>query len=89
MSNTKKTLIMCLVAVAVIVGWIMLIYDASHPNTKKVDTFGETPTKTINDIKIRKLSDEIPHGLYQIAINDSTDILLYRGVESATMIQIK
>jgi len=89
MSNTKITLMASLLAVAVIVGWISLIYDASHPNTKKVDTFGETPTKTINDIKIRKLSDEIPHGLYQIAINDSTDILLYRGVESVTMIQIK
>jgi hypothetical protein len=32
---------------------------------------------------------EVSHGLHKIQINDSTTVLLYRGVESCTMIQIK
>jgi hypothetical protein len=35
------------------------------------------------------LMNEVSHGLHKIQINDSTTILLYRGVESCTMIQIK
>jgi hypothetical protein len=35
------------------------------------------------------LMNEVSHGLHKIRINDSTTVLLYRGVESCTMIQIK
>lgn len=38
-------------------------------------------------VLIRKISDEIGHGLYEIKIDDSTTVLLYRGVESCTMIK--
>jgi hypothetical protein len=37
--------------------------------------------------KIRKISGEVEHGLYEIKIDDSTTVLLYRGVESCTMIK--
>jgi hypothetical protein len=37
----------------------------------------------------RHLMGEISHGLHMISINDSTQVLIYRGVESCTMIQIK
>ena len=33
--------------------------------------------------------DEVSHGLHKIKINDSTTVLIYRGVESCTMIQLK
>jgi hypothetical protein len=35
------------------------------------------------------LMREVSFGLHKIQINDSTTILLYRGTESCTMIQIK
>jgi hypothetical protein len=35
------------------------------------------------------IMEEVSHGLHKIQINDSTTVLLYRGVESCTMIQIK
>jgi hypothetical protein len=35
------------------------------------------------------LMGEVSHGLHLIEINDTTRILIYRGVESCTMIEIK
>ena len=35
------------------------------------------------------LMDQVDQGLYKIEIDDSITILLYRGTESCTMIQIK
>ena len=40
-------------------------------------------------IVIERLSGEFSHGLHEITIDDTTKVLLYRGVESCTMIQIK
>jgi hypothetical protein len=37
----------------------------------------------------KKIGGEVSHGLHLITINDTTTILIYRGVESCTMIQIK
>lgn len=50
-----------------------------------------TPTedKPTNEPKVEKILSEIDHGLYKVQINDSTTILIYRGVESCTMIQLK
>lgn len=39
--------------------------------------------------KDEHLMDEVSHGLHKIQINDSTAVLIYRGVESCTMIQLK
>jgi hypothetical protein len=52
------------------------VYDKSHLAPKQVIT--DEP-----------LLDPVDHGLHKITINDSTTILLYRGVESCTMIQLK
>jgi hypothetical protein len=35
------------------------------------------------------LMDQVSPGLHLISINDSTQVLIYRGVESCTMIQLK
>ena len=50
-----------------------------------------TPTedKPTNEPKVEKILSEIDHGLYKVQINDSTTILIYRGVEPCTMIQLK
>jgi hypothetical protein len=36
-----------------------------------------------------KIMGEVYHGLYKIKLDDTTTILIYRGVESCTMIQLK
>ena len=50
-----------------------------------------TPTedKPTSEIKLEKVMNEIDHGLYKFQLNDSTTILIYRGVESCTMLQLK
>ena len=52
-----------------------------------------TPKTYIPDHKenftIETLSDEVDQGLHKITIDDTVHILIYRGVESVTMIQIK
>jgi hypothetical protein len=42
-----------------------------------------------NEPKSEKIIDEVGHGLYKVQLNDSTTVLIYRGVESCTMIQLK
>lgn len=42
-----------------------------------------------NEPKAEKIIGEVGHGLYKVQINDSTTVLIYRGVESCTMIQLK
>ena len=48
------------------------------------------PTKEINTNipKVTHLMGEISHGLNLVTINDTTEILIYRGVESCTMIKL-
>lgn len=48
----------------------------------------EVPTIT-SEIKVEMLSEQINHGLYKITVDDTTQILIYRGVESCTMIRLK
>lgn len=40
-------------------------------------------------VKDEHLMNSISHGLHKITLDDSTTILIYRGVESCTMIQLK
>ena len=51
-----------------------------------------TPKTYIPDHKenftIETLSGEVDQGLHKITIDDTVHILIYRGVESVTMIQI-
>lgn len=54
----------------------------------------ETPIQNIQSINgqrinITHLSKEVVHGLNKVVIDDTTTILIYRGVESCAMIQIK
>jgi hypothetical protein len=42
-----------------------------------------------NELKAEKIMGEIGHGLYKVKVDDSTTVLIYRGVESCTMIQLK
>jgi len=46
-------------------------------------------TKDLSLIKIESLMGQVDYGLHKIHLNDTTTILLYRGNESCTMIQLK
>jgi hypothetical protein len=54
----------------------------------KVDTKDNTKEDS-NELKAEKIMNEVGHGLYKVKVDDSTTVLLYRGVESCTMIQLK
>jgi len=52
-----------------------------------VDT--KVNTTDSNKLKAEEIMCEIGHGLYKVKVDDSTTVLIYRGVESCTMIQLK
>jgi hypothetical protein len=54
----------------------------------KVDTKDNTKEDS-NKLNSEKIMSEVGHGLYKVKVDDSTTVLLYRGVESCTMIQLK
>ncbi len=56
--------------------------DTPKTITKQNDIEAET------GVKVQKLMETIEPGLFKVEINDSTTILLYRGVQSCTMIKI-
>ena len=66
-----------------------LVFMACESQGNSVNKLeGHTPDH-INRLEIEKLSEEIHKGLYKITIDDTVNILIYRGVESCTMIQVK
>ncbi len=66
-------------------------------NTKKIrhlEDINKQQIKNIkntNNVEIQHImdEDEIDYGLNKLKLNDSTTILIYRGVHSSTMIQLK
>ena len=58
------------------------------PNTKTKVNNVESNVES-NEPKSERIMGEIGHGLYKVKLDDTTTILLYRGVESCTMIQLK
>ena len=54
-----------------------------------VDTKVNNTKEDSNKLNSEKIMSEVGHGLYKVKVDDSTTILIYRGVESCTMIQLK
>jgi len=54
-----------------------------------VDTKVNNTKEDSNELKAEEIMDEIGRGLYKVKVDDSTTVLIYRGVESCTMIQLK
>jgi hypothetical protein len=72
----------------VVVGvWVGVIISCTAPNAP-----GNAPKTYIpkhkENFTIETLSDEVDQGLHKITIDDTVHILIYRGVESVTMIKI-
>lgn len=73
----KKTLILALIAI---------VASCTKPTNKSVSEVQKEPK---SNIKIETITGEVDHGLTKVTLNDTTAILIYRGVESCTMIQLK
>jgi hypothetical protein len=54
-----------------------------------VDTKVNNTKEDSNKLKSEKIMSEVGHGLYKVQLDSNTTILIYRGVESCTMIQLK
>ena len=77
-------IILAFLVISLLTGYFIFIKN-DIKKTKEKSFMVKKEEKT--GVVIKKLSDEVDHGLYEIKIDDSTTILLYRGVESCTMIK--
>jgi hypothetical protein len=68
---------------------ILAILLTSIMMSCNVDTKVNNTKEASNKLKSEKIMSEVGHGLYKVKVDDSTTVLLYRGVESCTMIQLK
>ena len=58
---------------------------------KVVESIDSYKPVHVSKMQIETLSDEVDHGLHKITLTsdkDTINVLIYRGVESVTMIQI-
>ena len=86
-THNKPTWLKIVLALAIILTLSTYIYliKTSLKSSKEESYQPKVEEKT--GAKIRKISGEVEHGLYEIKIDDSTTVLLYRVVESCTMIK--
>ena len=83
----RKEVILALVII--IVFWATwLVYFLTRP-IEKVSSFKEVKTKALEEVEIKKISDELPRGLYEVKVNDSLTILVYSESHGNSMIRIK
>lgn len=79
------------IIVAFLIAFGVSFIEKAHQNDppERVKTLGKTNAVTLNNIEITRLTDEVDHGLNLVKVNDTLNLLIYRGVESVSMIQIK
>ena len=57
--------------------------------TPKVESFKEVRIQTLEQVEIKKISESLPSGLYEVKVNDSTTVLVYSESRGNSMIKIK
>ncbi len=77
-----KKILFTLLAIPLLVGCVQSPKQPLNENTSFI------PPKKEN-VRIEMLSEQVDQGLYRITIDDTTKVLLYRGVESCTMVKLK
>ena len=58
-------------------------------NLEKINKQQIKNIKNTDNVEIQHIISEVDDGLNKIKLNDSTTILIYRGMQSCTMIQLK
>ena len=86
-TNNKPGWLKIIIALATILILSTYIYFLKTSIKSSREESYQPKVEKKTGVIIRKISDEVQHGLYEIKIDDSTTVLLYRGVESCTMIK--
>jgi membrane protein implicated in regulation of membrane protease activity len=86
-THNKPTWLKIVLALAIILILSTYIYLIKTSLKSSKEESYQPKVEERTGAKIRKISGEVEHGLYEIKIDDSTTVLLYRGVESCTMIK--
>lgn len=68
---------------------LVIVQFMDKPKPKVVETIETTDVRVTPNIEITRLTSEVDHGLNLVQVNDSLTLLIYRGTESVSMIQIK
>lgn len=68
---------------------LTLITLLSCNNSREKAKGLSTNVNRVSGIEVIRLTDEVDHGLNHIIVNDTLEVLIYRGVESTSMIRIK
>lgn len=63
-------------------------YFVSRPK-QKVQSFKEVKTQALEEVEIKKISEILPSGLYEVKVNDSLTVLVYSESHGNSMIRIK
>jgi hypothetical protein len=58
-------------------------------NLEKINKQQIKNIKNTDNVEIQHIINEVDYGLNKIKLTDSTTILIYRGMQSCTMIQLK
>ena len=81
----EAALAMIIVSTVFITG---VVYFTTGP-TQKVQSFKEVKTQTLEEVEIKKISEILPSGLYEVKVNDSVTVLVYSEAHGNSMIRIK
>jgi len=85
----KEAVITILIAIVIwAIGTIAYI-TINTTGPEKVSSFKEVKTQTLEEVEIKKISDELPRGLYEVKVNDSLIVLVYSESDGNSMIRIK
>ena len=77
----KTAIIMTVLTVSILVIILTILLSVNKSNTSNAKD---------NKPKVESIMDELDHGgLYKVKLDDSTTILIYRGNQSCTMLQLK
>lgn len=80
------------VAITALLFGVLSSCGSDNQNENKVvESIDSYKPVHVSKMQIETLSDEVDHGLHKITLTsdkDTINVLIYRGVESVTMIQI-
>ena len=89
MYNLKPFILIVIFSILTSIGISYFIKMKSKKLPTQVEEIGRTNAVTLKGIEITRLTHEVDHGLNLVQVNDTLNLLIYRGVESVSMIQIK
>lgn len=88
----NKRLIFVMISLIVVVSILLAIVSFFEKKNNKLDVshMQANAPQHVQTIEITKLTDDFSsRGLFKLTVDDTISILIYRGVESVSIIQLK